>query len=102
VPIYGFLGAAWITLVTEVVVVSASALFLGRALGVRRPNLGRLGHVVLAAVCLLLVLEAVSALGAPLAVLVATACVAYPLLLFGVGALRIGDLRALARKELPA
>ena len=49
IPAWGFMGAAWMTLATEAVVVIATALMLRRQLGLTLPPLGRMARVVLAA-----------------------------------------------------
>lgn len=102
IPRYGFMGAAWATLFTEVVVIGVSAWFLARAMQVRRPSLGRLPRITFAAAMLLALLAGVSALGAPLGALLALACVAYPVLLIGLRAFEIDEIRALVRREAPA
>lgn len=102
IPSTGFMGAAWITLVTEAVVIALSFLFIARALGLRRPSPGRLPHIALAAVMLLLVMLGVDALGAPLVVELAVACLVYPVLLLGLRAIQLDEIRSLLRRELPA
>lgn len=101
IPRYGFMGAAWTTLLTELVVVGASVVFIMQGLGTRRVEAGRLPRIVLAAALLTIGVELVTQLGGPLIAVLATAAVLYPALLLGLRALRIDDLRALARKQLP-
>jgi O-antigen/teichoic acid export membrane protein len=99
VPIDGFMGAAWMTLVTEGVVCGASLWLILRELDMSVPSPGRLGRTLLAAALLAAGLEVLKLLGAPLALLVLAACVAYPSLLFGLGALGVDELRILLRRE---
>jgi O-antigen/teichoic acid export membrane protein len=99
VPIDGFMGAAWMTLATEGVVCGASLWLILRELDMSVPSPGRLGRTLLAAALLAAGLEVLKLLGAPLALLVLAACVAYPSLLFGLGALGIDELRILLRRE---
>ncbi len=99
VPIFGFMGAAWMTLATEVVVFAASLRVILRELDLSLPRPGRLGRTLLAAILLAGGLELVRLLGAPLVLLVVTACVCYPALLFGLRALSIEEVRMLLRRE---
>ena len=102
IPPFGFMGAAWTTLGTEVVVVSLSVLFLSRATDLRCLATGRLPRVVGAAGALCAVLAGIDALGAPLPVLLATAAVAYPALLFALGASSLDEVRALLLRKATA
>jgi O-antigen/teichoic acid export membrane protein len=106
IPLIGFMGAAWMTLVTEIVVFLAMLAMLVRALdapfSLRFSGAERLGRTVAAAVLLGGTLAAANALGAPFGVLVILACVAYPALLYALGVVRGADLRLLLRRELPA
>jgi O-antigen/teichoic acid export membrane protein len=99
VPIAGFMGAAWMTLATEVVVFGASFRLLVREFDTSIPSPGRIGRTLLAAVLLGGGLEAIRLLGAPLSVLVVFACVCYPTLLFGLRAIGMDDLRILVARE---
>lgn len=99
VPIYGFMAAAWMTLVTEVVVFSGTLTLIKRELQLPLPKPGRMGRTVLAAALLAGGLSALKLLGAPLAVLVAATCLSYPALLFGLGAFGADDVRVLLRRE---
>jgi O-antigen/teichoic acid export membrane protein len=99
VPIDGFMGAAWMTLATEVVVCGASVWLILRGLEVPVPGLGRVGRTLLAAALLGGGLEAIRMIGAPLTVLVVFACVCYPALLFGLRALTLNEVRMLLRRE---
>jgi O-antigen/teichoic acid export membrane protein len=102
VPLMGFMGAAWMTLITEIVVWSASLRLILRTLELSRPPLGRIGRTALAAVALAVGLVLVRLAGAQLWVLIGATCVLYPGLLFGLRALRPGELRILLRREAPA
>jgi O-antigen/teichoic acid export membrane protein len=102
VPILGFMGAAWMTLATEVVVFAAGSALIVRTLGLSLPRPGRMPRTLLAAGLMAAVLDALRISHASLAVLVAVACVSYPALLFGLRALGLEDLRVLLRRETPA
>jgi O-antigen/teichoic acid export membrane protein len=103
VPRYGFMGAAWITLVTELVVVSVGLLYIALALEIRRPAIGRIGRIAVAAGSLMLILWGVRSAGGGLVGILAAAAVAYPALLFGLRALEPGELRdLLVRRRAPA
>jgi O-antigen/teichoic acid export membrane protein len=102
VPLVGFMGAAWMTLATEVVVFGLSLSLILRTLEQPLPRLGRIGRTVLAAGLLTVVLEGLRLEHASLAVLVAAACVCYPALLFGLRAVGVDDLRVVMRRGVPA
>ena len=92
VPRYGFMAAAWMTLVTEIVVVGAGLYFVLGALGRPRPSVGRLPRIVAAAGLLTALLAVIDDRGGGLAVLSVAAAVAYPVLLV--------VLRAVSRDEV--
>ncbi len=102
VPLIGFMGAAWMTLATEVVVCLSSGSLILRTLELPLPKPGRIGRTVLAAALLGGALEALRLAHAPLAVLVAAACVCYPALLFGLRALAPADVQLVLRRGAPA
>jgi O-antigen/teichoic acid export membrane protein len=102
VPLVGFIGAAWMTLATEGVVFAAAARLILRTLELPRPRVARLGRTVLAAVLLGLVLDGLRLIGAPLGVLILSACVCYPALLFALRAFGADDLRLVLRRGTPA
>jgi O-antigen/teichoic acid export membrane protein len=99
VPLFGFMGAAWMTLATEAVVFAAALRLVLRTLGLSRPKVGRIARTALAAVVLGALLGALRLAGAPLALLVVTACLAYPALLFALRAVGLEDLRVLIGRE---
>ena len=95
------MAAAWMTLVTEIVVVGTGRL-LRRARArrlARRCPLGRLPRVLVAAATLTAALVAVKAAGGGLAVLSVAAAVLYPSLLLGCGAVSIAEIKPLLRKR---
>jgi O-antigen/teichoic acid export membrane protein len=98
IPRYGFLAAAWITLFTEVLVMS---LTMRSVLGelAMTPRLGRLVRTLVAALGMGLLTWLAKDLGAPLLGLVTVAALTYPALLFSLGALSSTEVRAVLRKE---
>lgn len=102
VPLVGFMGAAWMTLATEVVVCVGSLSLILRTLEMSLPKPGRIGRTVLAAAVLTGVLEVLRLADASLAVLTIVACVGYPVLLFLLRALGPEDVQVLLRRTVPA
>ncbi|HEY2141854.1 MAG TPA: flippase [Solirubrobacteraceae bacterium] len=102
IPLTGFLGAAWITLATEVVVFGSTLRLILRTLELPLPKPGRIGRTVLAAILLAAGLGGLRLLNAPLGALVVAACVCYPALLLGLRAMELADLRVLLRRGAPA
>lgn len=102
VPPLGFMGAAWMTLVTEIVVLVATSRLILQKLELALPAPGRIGRTVLASVLLGVALEALSLAGASLAVLVIAACLAYPALLFALRAVGMDDVRMVVGRRAPA
>jgi O-antigen/teichoic acid export membrane protein len=102
VPLVGFMGAAWMTLATEVVVCAASLRVILETLERPMPKLGRIGRTVLAAAALTAVLEALRLADASLAILVLAACVCYPVLLYALRAFGPADVQILLRRRVPA
>ncbi len=102
IPAWGFMGAAWMTLATEAVVVIATAVMLRRQLALTLPPLGRMARILAASATLALMLEVSSGLGGSLAVLLAIAAIAYPALLFGLRAVDLGEIRMLLRERAAA
>lgn len=101
VPLVGFMGAAWMTLVTELVVCAGSLQIVLRALERPLPKPGRIGRTALAAGLLTGLLEVLRVADASLGVLALAACVLYPLLLFVLRALGPGDVQVLLRRGAP-
>jgi O-antigen/teichoic acid export membrane protein len=100
VPRYGFEGAAWMTLATEVVVVTTGGWFVVRELGgLGELSVGRLPRVLLAALALLGALAGLDALGAGLLPLAVAAAVLYPALLLGLRAVEPGEVKGLLLKR---
>jgi O-antigen/teichoic acid export membrane protein len=101
IPPLGFMGAAWMTLATEVFVCASSLRVILRELELPFPHPGRIGRTVLAASLLAGGLVALRAAGAPLAALIGASCLAYPALLFGLRALAPADVAVLLRRGTP-
>ena len=98
IPRYGFEAAAWVTLATEVTVMSLSARSVQKRLDMS-PNWARLGRVAAAAGGMGLTVEAAHQAGVPLAFLVAIAAVVYPAFLLASRALTPSNLAALIRRD---
>jgi len=101
VPVDGFMGAAWMTLFTEIVVFAGSSWLIRGALGPRSVDLGRIGRTAVSALLLVGALSAARLASDSLALLVPVACVCYPALLLGLRALTLDDLRVLLRRGTP-
>lgn len=100
IPPYGFLAAAWVTLATEILVVGLTMTMVMRALG-HVPRLDRVARAVAATVGMTLAVWAARELGAGTAVLLLVGGVSYGALVVLLGALTVGDLRALAARRGP-
>lgn len=100
VPRYGFIAAAWVTLVTEFLVLALSSRVVLQRLEFR-PQVGHFARIVAAATLLGLALWGLQAAGVGVVLLAVAAVFVYVGLLFGVGALSPTELRALARREEP-
>lgn len=98
IPRYGFLAAAWITLLTEVVVMSLTMRSVLRELAMS-PRPGRLARTLAAAVGMGVLCWLAKSFGAPLLGLLAIAALTYPTLLYLLGALTFEEVRAVLRKE---
>src|SRR5271166_3915514 len=98
VPAFGFMGAAWMTLVTEVVVFGLSLRVILHNLELPLPSPGRIPRTLLAALLLGAGLTLLREVDASLAVLVPVACIVYPALLLGLGAVNLDDVRVLLRR----
>lgn len=99
IPEYGFLAAAWVTVATEMLVLSLTMRLVMRELPFRL-RMGRALRAVAAATGLALATLAVREAGGGLVALLATATVAYGALLFATRALTVGELRSLVRREI--
>jgi O-antigen/teichoic acid export membrane protein len=99
VPAYGFMGAAWMTLLTEILVFVSSLVLILRTLGLRRPGIGRMGRTFVAAVLLAGALSALKLVNGSLWVLTIAACLCYPALLFALRALALDDVRILLKRR---
>src|SRR6059036_1449910 len=102
IPLFGFMGAAWMTLLTEVVVLVQTTRLLVGELGTEEFEFGRMIRAAAAAVVLGLILGSERFIDAPLGVILASACVLYPALLFGLRALSLEDVRLVLRRGEPA
>jgi O-antigen/teichoic acid export membrane protein len=98
IPRYGFLAAAWVTLITEVTVMSLTMRSVIQALDMR-PRLGRLALTLVAASIMGLLTWMASLAGAPLGVLVAVAAPSYVVALLLLGVLVPGEIMAILRKQ---
>ena len=98
IPRYGFLAAAWTTLVTELVVMSLTMNSVLRTLNMRF-RVTRLVRIAVVATAMGAVVWALAELGAELAELVAAAALAYPALLVVSGALSVSDVKALLARK---
>jgi O-antigen/teichoic acid export membrane protein len=98
IPRYGFIAAAWVTLVTEVTVMSLSMrrVLLGLRL---RPRLGRLARVLFCALVMGLAVWLARVAGVPFAGLAAVAAITYPAFLALLGVLRRDELVAMLRRQ---
>jgi O-antigen/teichoic acid export membrane protein len=96
VPSHGYLAAAWITLVTELVVVGLTARACLRALA-WRPHLGVLLRAALAAAVTCVALEIFQHAGTPIGVLLAETPFLYGALLVATGGLRLRESIAMVR-----
>ncbi len=98
VPLVGYMGAAWMTLATEAIVLVQTTILIRRTLELGMPQPGRIGRSALAALVLGAVLALAKLAGAPLGALAALAALGYPSLLLGLRALGPEDLRLVLRR----
>lgn len=99
VPRYGFMAAAWMTLVTETAVVGCGAYFVLRKLRLPKLDIKPVLRIILAAGALVALLAAAKALGAGLVILVILATLLYPPLLLGLRAIEIDEIRDAALRR---
>jgi O-antigen/teichoic acid export membrane protein len=100
IPRYGFVAAAWVTLLTEVTVMSLSMRSVLRSLRMR-PHFGRLLRTLAAAALMGVVTWLARAAGVPLAGLAAVAALSYFPCLLVLRVLTVGEVLAVLRKEPP-
>lgn len=99
IPEHGFVGAAWVTLATEVLILALSSRMVIKKLGFGL-RLSRILRAALAAAVMGVTVYWLDQTGAPLGVLAAVSVTLYPLLLLASGALVPRELRYLMRKEM--
>jgi O-antigen/teichoic acid export membrane protein len=98
VPSYGFMAAAWLTLATEVLVMSLSMWIVCSRMGIVPAGEG-LGRIVAAATVTGLAAWGLREAGLPTLVWVAAAAALYAVLVIALGSVRLEELRALVRRE---
>ncbi len=98
IPRYGIEAAAWITLATEILVVSLSLIMVLRKIQMRL-SLRHIGLALVAAAASGLAVWGLRQAGAGAIVLVAAMTVLYPPLLIALGALDLDELRRLIRNR---
>jgi O-antigen/teichoic acid export membrane protein len=98
IPHYGIEAAAWITLLTEVVVVSLTLFAVLRRIEMRL-RLRRIALATLAAAAAGIGVWALREAGAGVVILVAAMAAAYPALLIGLRALDLEELRRLVQSR---
>jgi O-antigen/teichoic acid export membrane protein len=98
VPSYGFMAAAWLTLATEVLVMSLSLWIVCARMGVA-PTGRNLGPIVAAAAAAGLAGWGLRQAGLPTAAWVAAASALYAALVVAFGAVKLDELRALVRRD---
>jgi O-antigen/teichoic acid export membrane protein len=98
VPSYGFMAAAWLTLATEVLVMSLSMWIVCSAMGIA-PTGEHLGRIVAAATVAGLLAWGLREAGLPTIAWVVLASAAYGGLVIALGAVKLAELRALVGRE---
>jgi len=98
VPSYGFMAAAWLTLATEVLVLTMSMWILCRRMRIV-PRGDRVCRIVISAAAAWLVSWGLEQAGAHTIVWLAAGGLAYGVLVVVLGAVRRDELRALARRD---
>jgi O-antigen/teichoic acid export membrane protein len=99
IPAWGFIGAAWMTLFTEALIILVTVLILKREIGMAMPDLRRMIRIVLAAAVLAGLLLGLRELGLGLIPLLVVGAAAYPPLVVVVGGLSKGEIRGLVRRD---
>ncbi|MGZ4200461.1 MAG: flippase [Thermoleophilaceae bacterium] len=97
VPIYGYIAAAWITLLTEIVVQFLSLRAVVRDIEMK-PKFGRFFRVAAAAGGMGLAVWALKSAGAPLSLLILGAATTYPVMLLTLRALDPQEFVGLLRR----
>lgn len=98
IPRYGFLAAAWVTLVTEVMVMSLTMRSVLRGLAMK-PSTSRFRRTLLAALAMGALTWLARRAGVPLYGLVVVAALSYSALLLSLRVLTLGEVQAVLRKE---
>jgi len=98
IPPYGFQAAAWITLITEVTVMSLSMRSVLMGLHMK-PSWRRMARIAVAAGAMGVAVAIAHSAGLPLGVLVAIGAVVYVGLLFAFRALTPGDVIGFLRRD---
>jgi O-antigen/teichoic acid export membrane protein len=98
VPSYGFMAAAWLTLATEILVLTLSMWILCRRMGIV-PGGDRLGRILIASVATWAIGWGLNQAGVPTLAWLAVAGAAYAGSVIALGAVRMDELRALARRD---
>jgi O-antigen/teichoic acid export membrane protein len=101
IPPFGFMAAAWVTVITEVFILLLIGGPILRSIGLR-PRLGRVAKVAAAAGLLVPVLKAIAGTHPPLAAQLLSAAVLYPTLLLLTRAYRPTELLHLLRVTEPS
>ncbi len=99
IPPYGFQAAAWITLVTELVVMVLITRDIIRALSMR-PRVARLARTAAAAAVMGIATWLAQSAGVPLLGLVAISGVTYSVAIAGLRVLSLNDVRAILRNDV--
>jgi O-antigen/teichoic acid export membrane protein len=97
VPTYGFMAAAWLTLATEIIVMSLSMWIVCGRMGIV-PGGDHLGRIVVASAATWLGAWGLNQAGAPTLVWVAAGGALYAALVVALGAVRLEELRNLTRR----
>jgi O-antigen/teichoic acid export membrane protein len=97
VPTYGFMAAAWLTLATEILVMSLSMWIVCGRIGIV-PGGDHLGRIALASAATWLVAFGLNQAGVPTLVWVAAGGAVYAALVVALGAVRLEELRTLTRR----
>jgi O-antigen/teichoic acid export membrane protein len=98
VPIFGYAAAAWVTVITEALILYLTVRLVGPQIRFR-PQFARVGRATLAAAGMTLGVWLLKEAGVPLAGLLAAAVVAYVGLLLLLRALPVGELLTVVRRR---